>query len=472
MQKRASRKDFRLRLQEMIRSLRQDIMSGALETGSYLPAERDLEVRFGLSNASVRNGLQMLVEEGWIEKIPRVGNRIIRPSSEAKTTIKFGYVSAISGIVGMDELLREFASQYPHIEVQSLELPSGSYSMALKEYMESGILDVVLINNNNFQDFVENSCTGLLEPLEPKEDISSFLTDPFRQGSNTLIQPFVYSPVVLCYNKTHFEQSGVPVPDSSWTWSELFRYGQQLAVPNERFGFYFYLPSRNRWPIFMLQSGSVFRSDEQGHYRLRGGKIVESLAACRDLLARTDVFPRLLSESDADAEALFLQEKVSVIMTTYFFLNQLRGSKIAFDVSPLPGGLHDSSTLMIINGLAVNSRSPRKEAAKRLVDFLTSYETQLTLRRTTLNIAAHRRAMDWEGEESVYRPPRFRMYREIYPTCRLITELGLTNLQLKEMQREVLLFLSGLQDRDTFGESLEQVLREAGRKSRLGTALE
>lgn len=153
MQKRNSRKFFRIRLEEMIQTLRHEIHSGSIAIGSYLPSESDLEVRFGLSNASVRNGLKVLVDEGLIEKIPRVGNRVIPPVEEGRTTIKFGYVNTIPKLVEMQELLNEFGKRYPHIDVQPLELSSGNYSTSLKEYLQSEIMDVVLMNNNNYQDF-------------------------------------------------------------------------------------------------------------------------------------------------------------------------------------------------------------------------------------------------------------------------------------------------------------------------------
>ncbi|OXM87111.1 extracellular solute-binding protein [Paenibacillus rigui] len=460
MKKRISRKHFRLRLDEMVATLRHEIISGKLAVGSYLPSESDLEQRFELSNASVRNGLKVLVDEGLIEKIARVGNRVTCPAPDQGTVIKFGYVHDIADLVEMDTLLAEFGRQHPHIQVQPVELPSGSYSKTLQDYMQSEILDVVLMNNNNFQDFVENGCTELLERIEPVEDCSTFLNKPFQQGDGLCVRPFIYSPVVLCYNRKHFEQANVPVPDSSWTWRELLQYGRQLAVKNEHFGFYFYLPSRNRWPIFMLQSGEAFQADAEGQYHLQSrGRLLGSLETCKDLLEMTDVFPRILSESDADAEALFVKGKVSVIMTTYYFLNQLRQSDIVFDVSPLPG-LQDSSTLLIVNGLAISSRSSNKDAARLFVDFMTGYETQLLIRRRTLNITASRRAMEWDGEESIYRPSRFYMYREIFPTLRLITELGLSNAQLKAIQRDIMLFLSGLQDGEDLREQLESVLSQ------------
>lgn len=211
--------------------------------------------------------------------------------------------------------------------------------------------------------------------------------------------------------------------------------------------------------MFLLQSGTTFEAEQdgEGKFRLSGSKLIDSLGTIRKLIGMKDVFPAVLSESDADAEALFLQGKVSMIMTTYYFLNQLRHSDLAFDIAPLPR-LQNANTLLIINGLAVNSKSQNKDAAMLLVDFLTSHEAQLLLRRKTLNIAASRLAMEWEGEEAGYRPARFQLYREIFPTYRLVTELGLSNCQLKDIQRDIMMFVSGLLNNDELCGRLEETL--------------
>ncbi|CAG7642693.1 extracellular solute-binding protein [Paenibacillus allorhizosphaerae] len=457
MQKKRGRKHFRERLDEMIHTLKEDIISGKLAIDTYLPSESDLESRFQLSNSSVRKGLEVLVQEGLIVKIPRVGNRVTSPAPEQVTTIRFGYQNNAGNQIGMDELLKQFHKQYPHVQVQPLELPTSRYGHAIMEYMEAEMLDVVMINNNNFEDFVENDSTSLLEPLPVSDEYYPFLTEPFQSGRETLIQPFIFSPVILCYNRDHFREMKVPEPDSSWTWMELFRQASKLAVKNERFGFYFHLPSRNRWPVFMLQSGASFTPDADGKYVMCGTKLVNGLEMCRELITQTDIFPMVLSESNADVEALFLEGKVSVIMTTYFFLNELKKAKPSFDVAPLPGFIN-ANTLLVISGLAVNSKSRHKEAARLLVQFLASYETQLHIRRTTLNIPAHRLVSEWQGEEQIYRPSRFFMYREIIPTFRLIQDLGLQNRQLKEIQREVLLYISGFLESETLCKNVEAVL--------------
>ncbi|MCC2684998.1 MAG: hypothetical protein K0R75_1897 [Paenibacillaceae bacterium] len=434
MQKKASRKSFRFRLEEMVTSLRNDIISGKLAVDSFLPSESDLEKMFQLGNSSVRKGLETLVQEGLIEKIPRVGNMVKKPPQEQAPMIRFGYQDELGRHVRMNALLEQFHQKYPHIRVKPLELYSSSYSNVIRGQLESDALDVVLLNSNNFLDFADQGCMDLLEPLQVTEDFPAFLTDPFTENGRTLMQPFVYSPVILCYNRDHYREKNIPEPDSSWTWEDLIRYAHRLAVPYERFGFFFYLVSRNRWPVFLLQSGQTFQADRDGRYRLKGSELMAGLNFCRDMISQKDVFPLVLAQNDVDAESLFLEGKVSMIMTTYYFLNELREAPFEFDVAPLPA-LKENKTLMIVAGLAVNSRSQNKAAVKLLVDFLASYETQLRIKENTLNIPAHRIVSGMPVKDRMYRPSRFNMFREIIPTFRLLNELGLSHIQMRSIQR-------------------------------------
>jgi multiple sugar transport system substrate-binding protein len=448
----------------MVAVLREDIISGTRAAGDFLPSEHDLGIMFQLSNKSVRKGLDTLVEEKLIEKIPRVGNRVAEPAAEAGITIRFGYYQRMSVESDMESLVAEFHRRHPHIQVQMVALPSRNYQPMVKEFLETDMLDVITLNVNNYEEFIENDCIGLLQPLEANPELYSFLHGAFAQEGVLRVQPFMFSPVVLCYNREHFRESGLLEPDSGWTWQDLIRNAEQLAVKNERYGFYFHILARNRWPIFPLQSGMDFERDESGQYRLCGTRLMESFRFCRDLIYMDNVFPTMLSASDADAEELFLQGKVSMIMTTYFGLNNLRGASFPFDIAPVPH-LNDYRTLLLVIGLAVNRRSKVQDAAKLFVDFLVSYEAQLKMRKNTLSIPSLKRAAEWMGEEGVTRPSRFPMYREIIPTLRLITDMNLTSKERDALLQEVKLYWSRLQDEATFCSRVEKALSELpGRK--------
>lgn len=459
MSNKPGRKTSLLRLDEMVELLRDDIYAGKLPVDKYLPSEAELAKRFHLSNNTVRKGLDVLVQEGLIEKIPKVGNRVAAPAPDGSVVVRFGYHNTVAREADIHRLLEQFRQRHPHIRVQALQLPTENFYNALREYMNANMLDVVTMNDINFEVLKERDMVGLLDPLESGPSIYPFLTNAFSADGKQIVRPFLFSPVILCYNRDHFEQNRLPEPDSGWSWDDLFRVAKRLAVPGERFGFYYELHTGNRWPVFLLQSGVTFEPERRGKRKLSGTRLPDGLDVCRDLLRMDDVFPAMLSASNADVEELFAQGKVSMIMTTYLNLNKLLRSDIAFEIAPLPT-FHEHRTLMIAIGLAVNRKSKVLHAARLLADYLTSYEAQLTIRQQTLSLPAHKQAAEWKGEETAYRPSRFNMYREIVPTFRSIADLKLKTTELLLVVKEARLYWSGLQDREAMCRNIERALSE------------
>ena len=447
-----SRKTFRQRLDEMVRTLREQILTGHYAVGDFLPSEMDLGAAFQLSNNSVRKGLETLVSEGLIEKIPRVGNRIKAPDTEAQTVLRLGYHSTLTHQAELSDLLSEFERKHPHLRVETIKIDdSREY---VKNLISTGLIDVLTVNESLFSGLGDQ-----LEPQEPNEHIHSFLQDIFRRNGTLYAQPFIYSPVILCYNRDHFMKMQVPEPDSSWTWDDLMKCASQLAVRNERFGLYFPLFHPNRWVIFLLQSGETFKKDKTGRYRLEGTGLFDGVEKVREILYNTDVYPLLLSASRHDAERMFREEQVSIIMTTYLALNELKDAKFDFDVAPLPY-LYDARTLLITIGLAINKHSKVKTAAKQLVQFLISDEAQLYIRRKTYSLTSHMQTVQYTGEEELPRPSRFQMYREIIPSFRQSTDTNLTFDQLDKVLSECKLYWAGLRSKEALIKNVEMRLNQ------------
>ena len=147
---------------------------------------------------------------------------------------------------------------------------------------------------------------------------------------------------------------------------------------------------------------------------------MDSIQTCYDLIHRQNTFSLLLAENDFGVEKPFAEQKISVMMTTYFNLNKLKGVSFPFDIAPLPY-VHVPGTLLLPIGLALNQRSKQKEAARVFIQHLVSYESQLHIRKHTYSIPALQQAAEWKGEEIGYRPPRFHIYRDISHTFGLIS---------------------------------------------------
>jgi multiple sugar transport system substrate-binding protein len=280
-------------------------------------------------------------------------------------------------------------------------------------------------------------------------------------GGKLLVKPIMFSPLVLCFNRDHLREGSLPEPERGWSWDKLLWLAEQLSVENKRFGFCFHLLSRNRWPVFLLQSGIRFEPDEDGAYRLPAERLTECLDVCRNLINRPDVFPTMLSGRDGTTVEWFLDGKVSMIMTTYFAMNRLKDAGFSFDIAPLPA-LREDRTMLTLIGVSVNRKSAGKDAAQLLVDFLGSREAQTMIRENTFSIPSHRAAAEWEGTIGRH-PFRFDLFRELIPTFRLLEHLPVSNRELYAMQKEVELYWTGLQDGESMSRGIERVLRETNR---------
>lgn len=453
MEKQNQREQSRMRLNDFIRSLREDIVSGKRQPGEHLPSEKTLSQQYRLSNLTIRKGLDKLVSEGLIAKIPRVGNVVIGSSGSPLVTVKLGTHSSVAAEARLEHLLELFHERFPHIRVQTVPISSESYRQ-LPDYLTGGIADAVMINYTSFQMLMEKGHGDLLAPLEREEDIYPFLSDGFTYDGALLAQPFIFSPLILCYNRQHFAEKNIPEPDGRWRWTDIIANSTRLSEPGERIGFHCDLLSLHRWPLLLLQTGETFERYGDGRIKLAGTAMMEAIRFCRTLIRELP----LLSAGvvTGESEHLLAQGKASMIMTSYFYLNYLREKSLPFDIAPVP---HQGmpGTLLLSTGLAINSRSPVKEAAVQLVKFLISHSSQLIIRQHTYSLPARITAAEWSGRETLYRPSRFALFRETIPEFRYFSALRIRASELAAIHQEAKLYWAGLESEEAFCKRVEQM---------------
>ncbi|MBO9609968.1 MAG: extracellular solute-binding protein, partial [Paenibacillaceae bacterium] len=336
-----SRTTFRQRLEHMVEQLRRDMRSGKLAAGEFLPSEDTLGERFRLSKNSVRKGLDVLVAEQSIEKLPRIGNRVTgrtKPEPEqepAPVTIRLGlYEHFTQDIADFSALIDRFHERYPHICVQTLALSYNPQTTA--DYIAGGVVDALVVNETTYQYLAERDGLRHLEPLAVDPAVYPFLYEALPEAEPVCIHPVSFSPVVICYNADHFAERKVPVPDNDWTWDDLNRISALLTA-GDRYGFYFHFPSNNRWPLFFLQSGAAFARDaSSGRWSIDEPAVTEALRTAMNAMRQPGFFPPYWAGGESDEIELFRRGDVSMIMATYFSLNRLRDAGIRFDVLPLP----------------------------------------------------------------------------------------------------------------------------------------
>lgn len=406
MRGRPTNEQFRQLLEHMIQTLKNEIAEGRYGPGEDLPSEKALAVRFGISNISVRKGLGTLADEGWIEKIPNVGNRVMRRRPPVVLTLGLNDTTVRN--MALPELLDDFGRMHPWITVKA----KAYASTPEYERADTDSIDVFTLNSMQFQLMCERGGTGILEETRANPDTHPFLNELFSHGGRPFLQPLIFAPVVLCYNKRHFRERGLPEPTGGWSWDDLVRYAAMLT-DGERYGFCFHLPDVNRWPIFLLQSGERHRSEREPHRADDVSRLMRGIRLCKEIVHNRDAFPLYMSESNADIERMFLEGKLSMVLTSYMALNDWKQADVEYDVAPVPF-IHEPRTIVIATGAGIASSSRHKEEARLLVDYLVSDRAQSLIRKHTFSVPALQRTEQSGWSERIANiPSRYMLYRDM-----------------------------------------------------------
>lgn len=453
---------LRSKLDSLISAIQYEIDNGKLKDGDFLPSELELAEQHNLSKHSVRKALDLLVRQGYVQKIPRIGNKVSRPGPKPEIVLRVGYYPSMLKQAALSDLVELFQKRFPHIHVELIPIPFKFDDLQLMtHYLESGLIDIAMFNHQSFGELQEsNGMERLLEPLSASPDIYPFLLPAFQNGSRLLAVPFAFSPVVLAYNKNHIEELDLPEPDSSWTWDHLLNVAEEITRGGTHIGFYYHALSDNRWPIFLLQNSNDQLPGTKDVFSFGREDTREAVHMSREVLFRQGL-TSFLSQSDVEAEQLFRSGKITMIMTTYFGLNFFQDAPFRFDIAPLPA-LHSSLTLNLVIGLAVSKQCAHLEEAKTLVEEFTSFEYQALIRRNTLSIPAMRKAAergtDDEHPPLPSEPSRFSLYREIIRSFRLHSDMGLTGEVMQRMRSELMLYWAGLSDLEQCCTNLEEIM--------------
>lgn len=459
MSHKLERASFQERLDHFVNVIRTEIVNGIREEGTYLPAESALAKQFELSNKSIRKGLEQLVEEGLIVKIDRVGS-MVTPRAKETITINFGCPISLTTDFMMDDLIAAFSKRNPGIHVRRISLNHISYSQSAEEMIANGLLDVVAFNSPQFQEWTEEGLTSLLEPQLSDERLYRIAEEAFQHDGALFAKPVSFSPVVLCYNKEHFARAGIDAPDSYWTWQDLMDAAAKLSESRGKPGIYFLPTSENRYSVFLLQGAGSYRGGD------RPEGLLDGLSTLNSLIENRSIFPNYWAHGNDETIQLFVEGQVSIILCTYFNLNEFAHTTIDYDICPLPV-LHRGDpqrTLLLSIGMSVVKQSKVKEAARRFVDFLSSEEAQGMIRDKTMSIPARKESASRTAGGALRLPSRYAMFRELQPSFAYHSDLGFQMKDLRKITKWLKEYWSNMIDENELSSKLVE-LSSGDRKS-------
>lgn len=326
------------------------------------------------------------------------------------------------------DFLTQFQTDYPNVTVEALETPPEFDTQLLTDLAAGTAPDVWqqdastlarLIDSESILDI--RQCMDLVPEMSLDRFFPSTLAIHQPEGEDGPIYglPNDFTPMVMYYNPVSFENAGVEVPTSDWTWDDFLETTQRLTLDSQgrnaldpdfdatdiaqygvRVRHYSF-----EWLYWVWQNGGDVISPDgttvDGY--LNSPETIETIEFLRDLITVYHVSPEPTALADMTQQAgflpVFLEGTVAIFPRGHWELVGLR-SQDNYEEGRLavvgnPSNVADA-TALFASGWAINAavaEDPAKlQAACEMVNAATSLDYQLTKNITGVAIPANQEA--------------------------------------------------------------------------------
>ncbi len=275
----------------------------------------------------------------------------------------------------MQTLADEFEKENPNIHIEIQTTAWKDYWTKLETTVTAGNgPDVFWLNIPRATDYIKNDIIIPLDDLGidkskfPETHIEAYTRDGKLYGI-----PRDFDTVGLYYNKTLFEEAGVPLPTDQWTWDDMKDAAAKLT--NKEKGVYGIIASADwqggYYEAIYQNGSSPFTADGKSNFS--DPAVIEALNYWYSFV-KDGSSPNAADLANTPAKDMLLSGKVAMIAdgswnaTIYF--NDDYG-KANLDVAMLPKGKVNGTTSNSL-GNVIYSKSKHIDEAKKWVTFLSS----------------------------------------------------------------------------------------------------
>ncbi len=327
------------------------------------------------------------------------------------------------------DILERFREQNPDIVVEPLILGWTSFFEKLPLMLVSGVApDVWYGESGRALGWYEYGFTEDLKPYVERDlDTDEFFfldaaEDP-NSGAWTGI-PSDFQVTSLFYNTAHFDASGLPFPDETWSIDHMNDAAKKLTVPGDletmRWGFNMqpeYITAG--WMMWMKMLGGSILDETRTQSRLDSPQNTEALDSMLSMIyeQRISPAPGLYGFAPWEAAVSFQEGRSSMMFNIYSWNRSLRevGMETYNVAIPPVGTTGQHFTTAVPNVWVINADSSdaKREAAWRWVKFQIGEEAQ-RIRMASGSGVPVSRAVAFEFAELPGPPTNRRVYLDSY----------------------------------------------------------
>jgi ABC-type glycerol-3-phosphate transport system substrate-binding protein len=272
------------------------------------------------------------------------------------------------------------------IEVEVQPSPAEDYETRMRTMIAGGTApDIMRINDDFVRGYTaENALLDLTSYLEREgitgEEYFKTIFDFPRQPTGEYTAWSVgCQPTVVLYNKTMFEEAGVPLPPTTWTdenwkFADFLEAAQALTIEGERWGALVYSATgfETVFPVANGEPSGIYSFDG-AEFTLANPKSIEAVQWVADLTCVHGVQPEwgVVTRSGAPNQ-LFAAGQVGMYFNVFGVAPYMRENATGFvwDIAPSPGQA-DQKAIATIVCFCVPSVAANPDGAWDLLKYMS-----------------------------------------------------------------------------------------------------
>ena len=264
--------------------------------------------------------------------------------------------------------------------------------------------DVFWMHSNVAQKYMENDMLlDLTDKIaaSDKIDMNNYyegIVKLYQSNGKQYAVPKDIDTIALWYNKTIFDEMGVPYPDDTWTWDDFKANAKKLT--NDQHWGYAIAPGNNQEGYYntIYSMGGYVISDDKKKSGMDDPNSIKAVQLFTDMIAEGSC-PDLATVSETAPNELLCAGKTAMSINGSWMLAGFRDNEYAAancDVAVLPYTKSPDDRVSIYNGLgwAAAANGKNTDAAWSLIEYLGSKEAQLKQAELGVTMSAYKGTSD------------------------------------------------------------------------------
>ncbi|HEX4620053.1 MAG TPA: sugar ABC transporter substrate-binding protein [Myxococcaceae bacterium] len=293
------------------------------------------------------------------------------------------------------QLLVAFERENPGVRVRVEQLPwAAAHEKLLTAYAGDATPDLAQMGNTWLPEFV---ALGAIEPIEfpPGDYDPGILATNVLEGRQYAV-PWYVDTRALFYRRDLLSQAGFDAPPRDWEEWLRMQVAIKQRVGADRYAVLLPLNEYEPLEALWLQQGTPLLRDGDRYGNFRSPGFERALSFYQSMFER-HLAPAVTNNEVANVWNEFGRGYFAFYISGPWQIGEfkrrlppeLQGSWMT---APLPGPTGPGASMAGGCSLAIYKRSPRKELAGKLVEFLSRPSVQLQFYRLTGNLPARRSA--------------------------------------------------------------------------------